>query len=197
MNGSKANQPFSLAELEQLLGIVKENGITEFRLERGDEKVVVKREQQTVEQHIYGGAGVWPQPQLSNQEIGNGLLNWGAAAPAVSDVERFQSGGQEPDTRPEGQIGLSSKPIPVADSSFVEQKSPMVGTFYRRPSPDAEAFVSVGERVKKGQVLCIIEAMKVMNEIEAEHSGKLVEVCLDDGQVVEFAEVLFRIDPKG
>ena len=69
---------------------------------------------------------------------------------------------------------------------YKEIKSPMVGTFYSKPSPDKEAFVKVGDKVKKGQVVCIIEAMKLMNEIEAEFDGEVVEVCLNDGEAVEY-----------
>ena len=73
----------------------------------------------------------------------------------------------------------------------------MVGTFYRRPAIDAEPYVEVGDMVKKGDVLCIIEAMKLMNEIESDVSGKVVEILLEDGQMVEYGEVLFRVDPNG
>lgn len=73
--------------------------------------------------------------------------------------------------------------------------APMVGTFYRRPRPDAEPFVSVGERVRKGQVLCIIEAMKLMNNIEADCSGEIVEVLPEDGSAVQFGDRLFVIQP--
>jgi acetyl-CoA carboxylase biotin carboxyl carrier protein len=72
----------------------------------------------------------------------------------------------------------------------------MVGTFYRRPAVDAEAYVNVGDSVKKGDVLCIVEAMKLMNEIESEVSGKIVEICLEDGQMVEYGEVIFKIEQK-
>ena len=72
-------------------------------------------------------------------------------------------------------------------------KSPMVGTFYSKPEPKAEAFVKVGDKVKKGQTLCIIEAMKLMNEIEAECDGEIVEVCARDDSMVEFGEILFKI----
>lgn len=78
---------------------------------------------------------------------------------------------------------------------FVKVESPIVGTFYRRPSPEAEAFVKEGDTVKKGDTLCIVEAMKLMNEIEAPTSGKIVKVMGADGQVIEFGEVLFLIDP--
>ena len=72
-------------------------------------------------------------------------------------------------------------------------KSPMVGTFYSKPSPDAKAFVEVGSKVKKGDVLCIIEAMKLMNEIESEYDGEIVEVCVKDGEIVDYGKPLFII----
>ena len=76
---------------------------------------------------------------------------------------------------------------------YKEIKSPMVGTFYSKPSPDKEEFVKVGDKVKKGQVVCIIEAMKLMNEIEAEFDGEVVEVCLNDGEAVEYGKSLFKL----
>lgn len=85
---------------------------------------------------------------------------------------------------------------PVEEESkeeYKEIKSPMVGTFYSKPSPDKEAFVKVGDKVKKGQVVCIIEAMKLMNEIEAEFDGEVVEVCLNDGDAVEYGKPLFKL----
>lgn len=78
---------------------------------------------------------------------------------------------------------------------FVKVESPIVGSFYRRPSPDAEPFVKEGDVVSKGATLCIVEAMKLMNEIESPTSGKVVKILSSDGQVVEFGEVLFLIDP--
>jgi acetyl-CoA carboxylase biotin carboxyl carrier protein len=83
------------------------------------------------------------------------------------------------------------------DSSQVKLISPMVGTFYRKPSPDAEPFAREGDRVTKGQTLCIIEAMKLMNEIEAPISGVLSKILIGDGQVAEFGEVLMLITPEG
>lgn len=90
----------------------------------------------------------------------------------------------------------AAQAAPVIDDSYTKVESPIVGTFYRKPSPDAEAYASEGQMVKKGDTLCIIEAMKIMNEIEAPVSGKVVKVLLTDGQVVEFGEVLFLIDPS-
>jgi acetyl-CoA carboxylase biotin carboxyl carrier protein len=82
-------------------------------------------------------------------------------------------------------------------STALDVKSPMVGTFYKSPEPGAKAYVAVGDRVSKGQILCIIEAMKIMNEIESEYSGVVREVLADDAQPVEYGQVLFKIDPNG
>jgi len=84
-----------------------------------------------------------------------------------------------------------------AASSLLEVKSPMVGTFYSAAEPGAKPYVSVGDRVQKGQTLCIIEAMKIMNEIESEYTGVVKEVLAQDAQPVEYGQVLFRIDPNG
>ena len=84
-----------------------------------------------------------------------------------------------------------------AKASALEVKSPMVGTFYASPEPGAKPYVSAGTRVSKGQILCIIEAMKIMNEIESEYSGVIKEILVQDAQPVEYGQVLFRIDPNG
>lgn len=81
----------------------------------------------------------------------------------------------------------------IISENYKEVKSPMVGTFYESSSPKAEAFVKVGDIVKKGQVLCIIEAMKLMNEIESEFDGEIVEICKKNEEVVEYGETLFKI----
>lgn len=90
----------------------------------------------------------------------------------------------------------AAAPAPVV-STLKEIKSPMVGTFYKAPEPGAEAYVKVGTRVSSGQTVCIIEAMKIMNEIEAEVTGVVKEVCVDDASPVEFGTVLYRVDPNG
>jgi acetyl-CoA carboxylase biotin carboxyl carrier protein len=84
-----------------------------------------------------------------------------------------------------------AKPEPL------EVKSPMVGTFYGSPEPGAKPYVAVGSRIRKGQILCIIEAMKIMNEIESEFAGVVKELCVQDAHPVEYGQVLFRIDPNG
>jgi acetyl-CoA carboxylase biotin carboxyl carrier protein len=88
-------------------------------------------------------------------------------------------------------------PRPPAAPALKEIKSPMVGTYYKAPEPGADPYVKVGSRVTSGQTVCIIEAMKIMNEIEAEITGVIREVCVEDAQPVEFGQVLFRVDPNG
>lgn len=101
---------------------------------------------------------------------------------------------------PQGIPVVTDDGIPAAEPAKpagLEVKSPMVGTFYKSPEPGTKAYVAVGDRVSKGQILCIIEAMKIMNEIEAEVTGVIREVCVDDAQPVEYGQVLFRVDPNG
>ena len=93
-------------------------------------------------------------------------------------------------------VAHGSQPAAEDLGRYVKVESPIVGTFYRKPSPDAEPFVKEGDSISKGSTLCIIEAMKLMNEIEAPSSGKIVKVLATEGQVVEFGEVLFLIDPS-
>ncbi|HWA58719.1 MAG TPA: acetyl-CoA carboxylase biotin carboxyl carrier protein, partial [Gemmatimonadales bacterium] len=88
-------------------------------------------------------------------------------------------------------------PAAPAAGALKDIKSPMVGTFYKSPEPGAEAYVKVGGRVTQGQTVCIIEAMKIMNEIEAEVTGVVREILVEDTQPVEFGTVLFRVDPNG
>ncbi len=98
---------------------------------------------------------------------------------------------------PNSTSAASASAAPQEDlGRYVKVESPIVGTFYRRASPDAELFVKEGDIVSKGDTLCIIEAMKLMNEIEATTSGRLVKILSSDGQVVEFGETLFLIDPS-
>jgi acetyl-CoA carboxylase biotin carboxyl carrier protein len=85
----------------------------------------------------------------------------------------------------------------TAKSRWLEVKSPMVGTYYSAPEPGAKPYLSVGERISKGQILCIIEAMKIMNEIESEFDGVVTEILAQNSHPVEYGQVLFRIDPNG
>ena len=103
-------------------------------------------------------------------------------------------------TPSEGMMAISEgegAPKAEAKANLLEVKSPMVGTFYSAPEPGAKAYVSAGQRVEKGQILCIIEAMKIMNEIESEYAGVVRETVAQDAQPVEYGQVLFRVDPNG
>jgi acetyl-CoA carboxylase biotin carboxyl carrier protein len=110
-----------------------------------------------------------------------------APAPATAPAAPASAGGATPDSAPAA---------PAADSNLVDVTSPMVGTFYRAPAPDAPSYVEVGDSVAEGATLCIIEAMKLMNELEAELSGTIAEICVDNAEPVEYGQVLFRIDPS-
>lgn len=87
-----------------------------------------------------------------------------------------------------------SAPAQAVGRNIIEIKSPMVGTFYQAPSPESDPYIQVGDHVKPGQVLCIIEAMKLMNEIESEIAGKIVEICIENAKPVEFEQVMVRIE---
>jgi acetyl-CoA carboxylase biotin carboxyl carrier protein len=130
------------------------------------------------------------------------------AAPIAAAAPAAPAGGAgtAPAASPAPALAMAMAPAPAAAPAAAPAgpppgthilNSPIVGTFYRSPSPDSDAFVEVGSRVKKGQVLCIIEAMKIMNEIEAEIAGTVREISVEDGQPVEFGQVLFRVDPNG
>ena len=110
-----------------------------------------------------------------------------AAAPRMSPA-----GGMQAIT--DGDVAAAAEPPKPAG---LEVKSPMVGTYYKSPEPGAKAYVAVGDRVTKGQIVCIIEAMKIMNEIESEYSGIVREILVQDSQPVEYGQVLFKIDPNG
>jgi acetyl-CoA carboxylase biotin carboxyl carrier protein len=101
-------------------------------------------------------------------------------------------------TEPFPAIGEPETPkIEPPPPNLLEVKSPMVGTFYSQPEPGVKPYVTAGSRISKGQVLCIIEAMKIMNEIESEFAGVVKEVCVQDAHPVEYGQVLFRVDPNG
>jgi acetyl-CoA carboxylase biotin carboxyl carrier protein len=118
-----------------------------------------------------------------------------AALPALAPAPGNRvspAGGMAPIS--DGEIAQPPEPPKAVG---LEVKSPMVGTFYKSPEPGAKAYVAVGDRVTKGQIVCIIEAMKIMNEIESEYSGIVREILVEDAQPVEYGQVLFKIDPNG
>ena len=115
------------------------------------------------------------------------------AVPAASSAPSDRGAGRAES----GAGSAAGGPPPATTAPLLEIKSPMVGTFYGAPQPGADPYVKVGSRVSTGQVVCIIEAMKIMNEIESEIQGVIKEVCLDSAQPVEFGQTLFRVDPHG
>lgn len=153
-------------DIRQLLRAVTESDVNELVLETGDYKLSIKRGAEQV---------------LS-------VVPAAPAAPAAAQVAPVQAALSAP---------ASEAPAapPPANPNFVEVSAPIVGTFYSSPSPDAPSFVKVGDRVKPGTVLCIIEAMKLMNEIEAEVAGVVREVAVSNEDPVEYGQVLFRIEP--
>jgi len=115
-----------------------------------------------------------------------------AAAPAMLPVLPAATAARQGDE--------ASLPVPKAEApkaSLLEIKSPMVGTYYSAPEPGAKPYISVGDRISKGQIVCIIEAMKIMNELESEYDGVVREVGVTDSHPVEYGQVLFRVDPNG
>ena len=133
--------------------------------------------------------GAWSSVRVSKAGHGGNTLGGGPTHVVVSHPGAAPA-GSSPGTSP-------TAPAPSAGPQLLEIKSPMVGTFYQAPEPGAQPYVKVGSRVNVGQVVCIIEAMKIMNEIESEVAGVIREVTAQNAQPVEFGQVLFRVDPHG
>ncbi len=125
--------------------------------------------------------------RLSKSAGGNAVAAATPATNAVSDAA--------PAVAPPVEEAAPPPPAVAASANLVEITSPMVGTFYRAPSPEAAPYIEVGSTVAAGDVLCVIEAMKLMNELECETSGRIVEICVDNAEPVDFGQVLFRVDP--
>ena len=132
----------------------------------------------------------------SPQQRGTGLVAAPLSVPAMLPPTALPRVSPAEGTPTVGEGEVAPRPEP-AKPAALEVKSPMVGTFYKSPEPGAKAYVTVGDRVSKGQIVCIIEAMKIMNEIESEYSGIVREILAQDAQPVEYGQVLFRIDPNG
>jgi acetyl-CoA carboxylase biotin carboxyl carrier protein len=174
-----SNVSLGLEDISVLLETLEKHEVTEFKLERENEKIWLKRGP-----HAPSAVqGYLPYPaQVGSYSQGNSPQSANSQNPLM-----------QTDSGPSLTVVPGTSAI-VSNKNIKEIRSPMVGTFYRRPAVDAEPYVAVGDTVKKGDVLCIVEAMKLMNEIESEASGKITEVCLEDGQMVEYGEVLFRVE---
>ncbi|WP_405574447.1 acetyl-CoA carboxylase biotin carboxyl carrier protein [Winogradskyella sp. Asnod2-B02-A] len=158
-----------LKEIQNLIKFVAKSGASEVKLEMDDIKITIRTgsEDTTIVQHMPMQAAPVMQQQIPAQPV---------AAVTTEDA--------------------SASTAAVEDSKYITIKSPIIGTFYRKPSPDKPVFVEVGTDIKEGDVLCVIEAMKLFNEIESEVSGKIVKVLVDDSSPVEFDQPLFLVDPS-
>jgi len=158
-----------IRDIQNLIRFVAKSGATEVKLEMDDFKITIKTttEASAPEVTYIQQAPVAAMPQ--------------AAAPMAAPVAN---------------AAAPSAPAAAEDSKFITIKSPIIGTFYRKPSPDKPVYVEVGSNIQKGDVLCVIEAMKLFNEIESEYSGKIVKILVDDMSPVEFDQPLFLVDPS-
>jgi acetyl-CoA carboxylase biotin carboxyl carrier protein len=141
-------------------------------------------------------------PEIGSIEVkgwfGTGVVITRTAVPAAPSVAHtVVSSAPPPVPAPEGDHREAATRAAPPATHLKEIRSPMVGTFYKAPEPGAEPYIKVGNRVTPGQTVCIIEAMKIMNEIEAEVAGVVREISVEDAQPVEFGQVLFRVDPNG
>lgn len=162
-----------LKEIQSLIKFVAKSGASEVKLETDDVKITIK----TGSEDKKGETTTYVQQIPVNQALPTQPAS--AQAPTPTEATPAQA-----------------QPSEDEDSKYITIKSPIIGTYYRRPSPDKPNFVEVGDTIAKGDVLCIIEAMKLFNEIEAEVSGKIVKVLADDSSPVEFDQPLFLVDPS-
>jgi acetyl-CoA carboxylase biotin carboxyl carrier protein len=159
-------------QIQELIRFVCKSGASEVKIEQGDFKITIK----TKGSEVVQVAPVITQP----------------VAPVITPVQAEQpktvaaAGETKPETKTES--------VAADDTKLITIKSPMIGTFYRSPAPDKEPFVKVGDTVTKGTVLCIIEAMKLFNEIESEYEGKIVKVLVEDASPVEYDQPLFLLE---
>ena len=159
-----------LKEIQNLIKFVANSGVAEVKLEMDDVKITIRT---TLEGNVTEATYVQMPAQQALQPVAAPQQIAPAAAPAPAAA------------------------TPTAENDkYITIKSPIIGTFYRKPSPDKPMFVEVGSTVAKGDVLCVIEAMKLFNEIESEISGKIVKILVDDMSPVEYDQPLFLVDPS-
>lgn len=161
-----------IKEIQNLIKFVAKSGAHEVKLEMEDFKITIK----TAADQIV------PEQQTIVQHLP-------ATAPAVAAAPAPAPASSTTEAK-------ADAPADAATDHLITIKSPIIGTFYRKPSPDKPNFVEVGSTIAQGDVLCVIEAMKLFNEIESEHSGKIVKILVDDASPVEFDQPLFLIDPS-
>ena len=167
----------TIEELRELIELLKANGVSQFEMEQDDLKIALSFE----------GATPAAGSSMDMGQLAQLLRAQGApSAPAAAHPAPAAAA-------PAAAAPAAAAAAPDPDAGLHIVKSPIVGTFYDAPSPDAERFVSVGDRVETGKVLCIVEAMKLMNEIESDASGEIVKVFVKPGQPVEYGQALFAI----
>jgi acetyl-CoA carboxylase biotin carboxyl carrier protein len=162
----------NLAQIQDLIKFVAKSGVSEVEIEQKDFKITIKTPAGKKDAPVQVIAQPMPQAQ---------------AAPA----SQSQSAPQ-----PAPAAAAPPAPAPATESKYITIKSPMIGTFYRAAGPGKPIFVNVGDEVKPGKTICIIEAMKLFNEIESEVSGRIVKVLVDDAKPVEYDQPLFLVDPS-
>jgi acetyl-CoA carboxylase biotin carboxyl carrier protein len=172
-------------EIQDLIKLINKSNLTEFKMKDGEFELSVRTEKyhrtKRTEQVIAPQAPIVQMPS----SIPTAPSFPPPPAPAAPSETAPKAAPQQPQEEEGG------------NENYLEVKSPMVGTFYRSASPEKPPFVKVGDRVEKGSVVCIVEAMKLFNEIESEISGTIVKVLVEDAQPVEYDQVLFLVDPKG
>lgn len=162
-------------EIQNLIKIISDSNLSEFKLEDGDFKMTIR----TNEYNKYVNRPVQASSPISMP----------STTQLVTEQQQVQV--------TENPTIANTVETGEVDSGLLEIRSPIVGTFYRSPSPDKEAFVKVGDLVEPNTVVCIVEAMKLFNEIEAEVKGKIVDVLVEDSSPIEYDQVLYLVDPKG
>ena len=165
-------KPQDIADLKQLIEFLKEHQVAEFEVDRGDLKIRLKFNQE--------GSGPAALADLARLQA---LAPQGAARATASPAA----------TAPVTAAPSAAAPAEDPDAGLHLVKSPIVGTYYGSPSPGAAAFVAPGDRVEKGQIICIVEAMKLMNEIESDAAGEIVKCFVSNGQPIEYGQPLFAI----
>ena len=168
-----------IKEIQELIKFVAKSGVSEVDLEMGEMKISIKTPPKK-------GKG---QIETVVQQIPV------ATAPAVTPVA-VQSAPLAAPIAPEVVVESPVTSSDTDDSKYVTIKSPMIGTFYRKPSPEKDPFINVGDEVNTGTVVCVVEAMKLFNEIESEISGKIIKVLVEDMSPIEYDQPLFLVDPS-
>ncbi len=166
-----------VSEIQELIKFVSKSGVSEVEIEHKDFKINIKTPP------FRRGKGLIEQATMPVQQVAAPVQMPMQAAPVAA--------------APAAPAAPAKEEAKDDDSNYIAIKSPMIGTFYRKPTPDKPEFVKVGDSISNGDTVCVIEAMKLFNEIEAEVSGKIVKVLVDDSTPVEYDQVLFLIDPAG